>query len=559
MGIAIGAAVFYLAENNSQNNKNQLVTGESSTDNDSWTCSMHPQIMQPEPGDCPICGMDLIPADSSGEGLAANEIQMTDNAMALANIQTSIVGTDAGSNSSLQLSGKIKINQDQTATLPAHFDGRVEQLFVKTLGEKVSKGQKIATVYAPALITAQQELITTASLKNSQPELYKAVRAKFKNWKIHGDILDQVETTSNIVKEFPIYSHVSGVVTEIVINEGAHIMDGAPILKVSDLSSVWVELDAYENQISDLKVGQEMTIISNAYPNEEFTAQVTFIDPLLDNSTRTTTVRAALENKDGLFKPGMFVTGTVALNSTDDTFITIPATAVIWTGKRSLVYIKTQPDAAVFEMREVQLGKSVNDQYIITDGLAAGDEIVTQGTFTVDAAAQLQGKTSMMNAGLAEIVQNNNTTSGVDLPSQFEAGLKAVIPHYLNMKDAFVKGDVDGVSAFAKAGLSALNSLNKEALKEPTLTQISTSTRLMKLISMSTNLEEQRNAFVSLNENFIDLVKNMKEIEPLLYVQQCPMASNNKGAAWLSTEKDIRNPYYGDAMLSCGSVIDEIK
>ena len=161
---------------------------EESTDQ-MWTCSMHPQIMQPEPGDCPICGMDLIPAESGADGLNANEIKMTDNAMALANIQTSLVGKGQMGNNSLKLSGKIKANEESNAVQVTYFGGRIENLYVNTTGERVGAGQRLATIYSPELVSAQQELLTAASLKESQPALYKAVRNKLKLWKLSDCLL----------------------------------------------------------------------------------------------------------------------------------------------------------------------------------------------------------------------------------------------------------------------------------------------------------------------------------------------------------------------------------
>ncbi len=160
-----------------------------------WTCSMHPQIMQPESGDCPLCGMDLIPAEAGAEGLSLNEIKMTENAMALANIQTTIVGNNSDSEAnSLMLSGKIMANEEANAVQASYFDGRIEKLNVNFTGEEVRKGQLLATIYAPALVAAQQELLTAASIKESQPALYKAVRNKLKLWKVSDTQIDQIES-----------------------------------------------------------------------------------------------------------------------------------------------------------------------------------------------------------------------------------------------------------------------------------------------------------------------------------------------------------------------------
>jgi len=133
-----------------------------------WTCSMHPQIMQPEPGDCPICGMDLIPAESGADGLAMNEIKMTKNAMALAGVRTTIVGNEKMDEENIiSLSGKIKMNEEANAIQASYFDGRIERLNIDYEGQQVRKGQLLATIYAPNFVAAQQELITAASLKES--------------------------------------------------------------------------------------------------------------------------------------------------------------------------------------------------------------------------------------------------------------------------------------------------------------------------------------------------------------------------------------------------------
>ena len=526
-----------------------------------WTCSMHPQIMLPEPGDCPICGMDLIPAESGADGLAMNEIKMTKNAMALANIRTTIVGNEmADSEAVISLSGKITENRDETATQPAHFDGRVEQLYVKSLGEKVNRGQKVATIYSPALVAAQQELITTSKLKESQPQLYNAVRNKFRNWMIHGDVLDKIERTGEVVEQFPIYSNVSGIVTDISVNEGAHIMDGMPIFKVSNLNSVWAEFDAYENQISQFKKGQKIKVVSNAYPNKEFDARVSFIDPVLNTRTRTVTVRAELNNKEGVFKPGMFVTGKIDRKSDSKPVeqLQIPASAVMWTGERSLVYVKTHPDEPVFEMQEVLLDNRNGDTFTVVSGLQDGDEIVTNGTFTVDAAAQLQGKKSMMNQG-SEEDEAKMPEMKIELSEAAQDAFEKSLKPYLKMKEAFVDSDAQSVSTFAKATLKEILSIPESELGKMEKSHLSKIKKMLTAITGKDDIESQRSDFVILNQNMVPLAKNIDVVEPGVFILKCPMADNNNGAFWISADKEIRNPYYGEQMMTCGSVVDSVQ
>ncbi|WP_276388299.1 efflux RND transporter periplasmic adaptor subunit [Eudoraea chungangensis] len=541
-----------------------------------WTCSMHPQIMQPEPGDCPICGMDLIPAESSADGLAMNEIKMTKNAMALANVQTTIVGNASADNENMiSLSGKIKMNEEENAIQASYFDGRIERLNINFEGQEVRKGQLLATIYAPNLVAAQQELITAASLKVSQPELYRAVRNKLKLWKLSDSQINSIEESGKVRENFPIYATVSGTVSEKMASEGDYVKQGQPIVKVSNLNYVWAEFDAYENQISEFKKGQKIQITTNAYPNEVFDATVSFIDPVLNTQTRTVVVRANLKNNKGLFKPGMFVTGKIKSKSNSlEAQLRIPASAVLWTGERSLVYIKTNPNEPIFEMQEVTLGNRVGDIFMVASGLQEGDEIVTNGTFTVDAAAQLQGKKSMMNKSggktmtgheghlgtqNTESETNGSSTMKMKLPETSQIAFQSALIPYLKMKDAFVASDAQKVSTFSKATLEGLKTVSDSGLGKMEQAHISKIKKILVSINESEDIETQRSHFVVLNQNFVPIVKTIQGLSSKVYIQKCPMANNNRGAFWISEDKEISNPYYGEQMLTCGSVIDSVQ
>ena len=523
-----------------------------------WTCSMHPQIMQAEPGDCPICGMDLIPAEASTEGLAADQFKMSENAIALANIQTTIVGENQNdSQSIIVLSGKINENEEKNAIQASYFNGRIEKLNINYKGQEVKKGQKLATIYSPDLIAAQQELITAASLKESQPQLYRAVRNKLKLWKLSEKQINAIESSGSIQENFPVFATVSGTVTEVMSAEGDYIKQGQPILKISNLTTVWAEFDGYENQISQLKKGQKITISANAYPNKQIETIISFIDPVLNTNSRTTNIRAVLNNQDQTFKPGMFVVGKVT-GTAATTKITIPSSAVLWTGKRSVVYVKTNPNTPVFEMQEVVLEKASEDTYTILNGLDNGDEIVINGVFTVDAAAQLQGKKSMMNKKEENVMKGHENHINITVSKSFQQEfLQALVP-YLKMKDALIQSDSNQVTVFAKKMLAILKKSNVSDLGKIEKELFIKSRDMLENILKKEALEEQRAYFVTLNENVVKLISGFNSLEKPFYIQKCPMANNNKGAVWISTEKEIRNPYFGDAMLTCGSVIDTI-
>ncbi|MFE8423586.1 efflux RND transporter periplasmic adaptor subunit [Tenacibaculum sp. ZH5_bin.1] len=517
-----------------------------------WTCSMHPQIMQPEPGDCPICGMDLIPAEAGAEGLEANQFKLTKNALALANVQTTVIGNAISTDNTITLSGKIAENEKSNAVQVSYFAGRIERLNVNFTGEKIRKGQLLATVYSPELVKAQQELLTAASVKENQPALYKAVRNKLKLWKLSENQINQIEKTGKVKENFPVYATVSGTVSEKLVEQGDYVSQGQALLKIANLSSVWANFDVYENQISNFKVGQNISITTNAYLNETFKAKVSFIDPVLNQETRTVTIRAVLNNSKGRFKPAMFVIGKVeATEKQTEQQLSIPATAVLWTGKRSVVYIKPDASKSVFEMREVVLGRRAGESYLVEKGLKSGEEIVTNGVFTIDASAQLQGKKSMMNH-TKEIMESFSTSK------KFKEQLQKAYEAYIVLKDALVKTDANAAKISAGNLQKALTSVdmklltNEEAHKQwmqlvPALKSSNAE------IGKTTDVSAQRKYFKVLSEHFIIAVQSFG-INEVTYKQYCPMADSDKGAYWLSKEKQVLNPYFGEGMLKCGEV-----
>jgi Cu(I)/Ag(I) efflux system membrane fusion protein len=314
-----------------------------------------------------------------------------------------------------------------------------------------------------------------------------------------------------------------------------------------------------------------------AYPGNLYKAKVSFIDPILDQASRTLKLRAVLPNTQNIFKPGMFVEGKIVGSSSNDkNGVNVPSTAILWTGERSLVYIKPNPNEPVFEMREVKLGKSFGDNYEILEGLNAGDEIVTNGTFTIDAAAQLQGKKSMMNKegspsvtgheghGHEQGKTESNTSSDqtdhirVTVANDFKQELKLVFEAYIQTKEALVKDDFEQVKE--NAGLLEKN-LGKVDMK--LLTEASAHQHWMKVekeiritataIANSEDIKKQRAHFKDLSTAITSAVQ-MFGVGQVVYNQYCPMADDNKGAYWLSNDKNVLNPYFGSAMLACGSV-----
>jgi|AntDeeMinimDraft_5_1070356.scaffolds.fasta_scaffold01846_2 Cu(I)/Ag(I) efflux system membrane fusion protein len=540
-GLALGY-VFFSSDGNPDKEKK-----ETAQKSQTYTCSMHPQIRKQEPGDCPICGMELIPVkQSGGSQVMGDAIKMSPRAMALAGVQTTTVGQDSVSSSELMLSGKIKPNENASSVQAAYFDGRLEQLFIEFEGEKINRGQLLAKIYAPKLVSAQQELLTVAKNKESQPELYQAVRNKLKNWKISEGQIDKIESSGKVLRNFPIYANSSGIVIEKNVSEGDYVKEGQTLYQIANLDQVWAVFDAYENQIGQLQENQNIEITANSYPAKTWKSKISFIQPILNESQRTVKVRAELDNSDQMLKPGMFIKGAVKTKSSGNKTLSVPKTAVLWTGERSVVYVQAQDGTPIFELREVQLGTENQNGYQIIDGLKSGEKVVTQGTFTVDAAAQLQGKNSMMS----------DKQSEKDFSAEFSGQFEEVIDHYFNLKDALVASDAVKTSSFAKKAKTELTQLKNSP--QAAKTNINQLDEAFSKIENTDTIKQQRQYFIALSEAMIKITGQLS-LKDSLFIQKCPMAKNQEGARWISREKEIRNPYFGEKMLKCGSVVDLIK
>lgn len=397
--ILIGITLGWLFFHPSTINSGKPISGQNKI---IWTCAMHPQIRMDKPGKCPICGMELIPLSQyESSSIDPDAILLTKEAAELANIETSVVSRQKPIGE-VRLYGKVQVDERLLQSQVAEIPGRIEKLMINFTGEPVRKGQALIIIYSPVLVTAQQELLEAAKMKQTQPEIYEAAKEKLRQWKLTDNQIANIEISGNVQNNFEIVTNTSGIVSARRVNYGDYVSKGTVLYDIVDLSHVWIMFDAYESDLPFLSIGDKLNFTIQALPGNNFAGKIIFIDPVLDPVTRVAKVRVEINNESGKLKPEMFATGIVKANleQYQNSFI-IPRSAVLWTGKRSVVYVKQSGmDEPVFKIREVELGPMLGNSYIIVSGLNEGEEIVTNGTFSVDAAAQLAGKPSMMNPPL---------------------------------------------------------------------------------------------------------------------------------------------------------------
>lgn len=583
VGLLAGWLIFGGNSSNSRDDNEHVkteVNGETL-----WTCSMHPQVRQSEPGDCPICGMDLIPLENDKNvDIDPNAISMSATAMQLASISTAIVGV-MNPVKQVRLNGKVQSDERLIHSQSSHIPGRIEKLLVNFTGEFVNKGQPIAHVYSPELVTAQQELFEAQKIAESQPQLFAAAKEKLRNWKLSDKQIVEILTSGKSQESFPVQADVAGYITSKLINPGDYVRKGDAIYEIADLSKVWVLFDVYESDMNWIKRGDKVKFAIASLPGEDFEGVISFIDPMIDAKTRVAKARVEYNNASRKLKPEMFASGMVeARLAGKSNSLVVPKTAVMWTGKRSVVYVKLNSDQGVnFIMREVTLGSALGDSYMVEEGLLEGEEIAVNGTFSIDAAAQLAGKPSMMSPeggvvmtghnhgdvvreeseAAAEIKPNAERSQSMSIDKQAKDALKPLYATYLKWKDAMTNDDFAEAQKMAINMKSVLEKINMGLFKGDSHDawmdfQGSLSNSLEHVLHFS-DIEQLRKTFQTVSTTMIEMANTFKPLGETIYVLHCPMADNNKGADWLSSEKEIRNPYFGSSMLTCGEVTKEIR
>lgn len=547
------AVGYFLQKSNAPTDHHQHAKTESEI---LYTCSMDPQVRQSEPGDCPICGMELIPlAEANGAG--PNTLVMSADALKLAEIQTTLVGGAAQAVDEIFLNGKIEPDERRVASQVAHVAGRIEQLFVTYTGERVRAGQALARLYAPELVNAQEELLAAIRLRGANSELAEAARRRLRAWKLPNKLLENLEQNGTIQREVVVRADRGGVVARRQVAVGDYVAAGTPLLELIDLQRLWAVFEAYESDLPRLPLGATIAFSTPALPGKTFQARVSYIDPFIDPATRTASLRAEINNPQQQLKPEMFIRGTVSVgNSGSKVELSIPKTAVLWTGKRSVVYVRVAAATPTFEFREVVLGEPRGEHYPVLEGLSAGEEVVTHGAFVIDAAAQLNNQNSMINRRIAAGPVSDPDYQASRRPEQ-EKGLAQLLDQYLALKDALVADNPGVARQVGKKLLAVLTQAPNLPLQNDAdrywaehWANALTHTQVLE----RGDLAEQRQQFEGISRSVIKLVKAFGSQNGQYYLQHCPMAFDDRGADWLSQNQEVRNPYFGAEMLTCGTV-----
>lgn len=278
---------------------------------DVFTCSMHPQIRLPNAGKCPLCSMALTPTRGhSGTGTNATaRLELSDAALAMAAVETAPI-TRRQLTHEIRAVGKVQYNETGLAIINTRVDGYVERLYVDFTGVEVRAGDHLVDIYSPDLVVAQQELLI--ALENrANTNLIASVRKKLELWGLTTAQIDDLVKEKKVSERVTLYSPIKGTVTEKMIFKRSAVKAGDMLYRLANLDSVWVYLDIYESELAWVQYGQTVEVVAEAYPNEAFAGRIWFINPVLNEETRTVKVVINISNLEQKLKPGMFVSSVV--------------------------------------------------------------------------------------------------------------------------------------------------------------------------------------------------------------------------------------------------------
>ncbi len=428
LGLASGALLLALLPSSWLFRPPPAAAHAHASDGRRWACPMF-CTMSDKPGLCPVCGMTMEPVVDQGE-----KIPLKKRERAMIGIRTSLVRRARGVHR-LRALGRIGYDEGLMGHVTAWVGGRLDKLYVEFTGTHVAKGEKIAEIYAPELVSAQEELLSArrawdeaarsasgaaGELRAHAAAIHAAARRRLRLLGLPETLVAAIESDGRARDTLAIQANVGGTVLRKRVNTGDYVKTGASLFDVVDLSKVWVQLEVFEEDAGSVFIGQQVEVEVPGLPGEIFRGPVSFVDPVLDEKRRILRVRVELPNPDGRLKPGAFVDAhiLVALMADGRVFdptgggapgsvLLLPRSAVLDSGDRKLVYVMTQEAdeedpgnerwPAVYEPREIRTGLRVGEDLVVLGGLEEGDAVVTRGQFLLDSQLQLTGKPSLMN------------------------------------------------------------------------------------------------------------------------------------------------------------------
>lgn len=492
---------------------------------------MHPWVKSDKPGRCTVCGMELVPVYEGAQPTqpSSDVVMLPPGAPNVASIKTVEVKRQRLARS-LRVAGTIEDDESRHRILSAYTGGRIQKLFVNYEGAEVQQGQPLATFYSKDLLTAIREY--KVAYGQGESPMLTASRMRLAQLGLSEDQIASAHKRSETDIFVEILSPVTGTVVKRYVYEGQYVQEGEKLFELGDFSKMWFLFVAYEQDLPALKVGQQVSVRTPSLPDKVFRAQITFINPNIDNATRSARVRVEIDNPNRELRHKLYAEGTVELDAPE--VVAVPKSAVLWPGDNPRVYVDKGDGA--YQQRRLILGRAGNDFYEVLEGVSEGERVVASGNMLIDSQAQLQ----------------NVAAPREESPPLHDPALEMTRPQHDAM-EKYITAVAELTAALARDDLAAFNAAKANLPPAPDgLTQIPP--------APATDLTTARRDFLPASEAVANYAMPVRAHFPNLRVFRCPMtgslgqgAPNN--ARWIQLSDKLQNPFFGREMLDCGTEV----
>jgi len=524
-----------------------------------YQSAMHPWIKSDKPGRCTICGMELTPVyeGESGLDVGGDMISLSDSSIRVLNVQTVEVKTQALTKT-LAVAGTIDDDDSKHRVLSAYIPGRIEKLYISYVGAEVKAGEPLVDFFSPMLLQAEREYRAIAGSTNA--EIRMAIASRLRQLGLAPEQIEALPAKPADAITSQILAPISGTVTEKKVYAGQYVQEGEKLFEIADFARMWFQFRAYEQDLPWIRVGQKVDVSTPSLPGKVVTGVIKFIDPNLDEATRSTKVRVELENPmiNGrrLFAFRLYADGVVHLDAPET--LAVPRSAIIQTGPQAVAFV--DQGGGGYARHVLKLGRHGDKLIEVLDGIAAGDKVVVNGNLLLDGQAE-------MNRSYASHAMHSDDTNATPAFPALTVEQRKVVKDFLGLADALATSlSADDVKEFnAQAAkthvatpslLTAFESTNAwQALLKPV--------EKVGHLSAVENLKAARKAFHPFSEATVALAQALRRSDKdfaAVKVFRCPMTKDAfpgapNRADWLQLKPEIHNPWFGAEMLDCGSEV----
>ncbi|MFN3193881.1 MAG: efflux RND transporter periplasmic adaptor subunit [Aureliella sp.] len=607
MGFAMRQGWFPNAEEGTATNTSSA--GESKR----YICPMMCVPPTTEPGRCPVCGMELVEAAAGGGGDGVS-ISIEPAHRRLIGVRTAMAKMDSV-NRTIRTIGSIQYDESRLSTISAYVDGRLEKLFADYVGVPVGQGDDLALIYSPELYTAQAEFLAAQDQKASSrfvdsSRMRELAAEKLFELGMSEDQINTLKQEQRARSRIRVRSPQNGTVIEKLAVEGDYVKTGQSIYRVADLSTVWMMLDLFPDDAARVLFGQEVEAEISSAPGIVFTGRVAFIDPTVNPNTRSVRVRVEMLNLDGKLRPGDYATARVSVPAIprdqvydpalagkfispmhpqvirdapgacpicdmdlipttelgfsteplpEQKVVTIPRDAVLMAGNNSVVYVEAEPGR--FEVRRISLGALTDEEAIVAEGLNAGETVATQGNFLLDSQSQLAGNPSLLDPSEAPKfapgpLQIQGESQPVLLTSAAANGIDKAYQAYFEIQSALANDSPASPVAVNSLVEGLVQALADDAVPDEAQRELMTARNAAERLVGP--IEDSRVAFRTVSHGMIKSLHLVRSSSTENGVNHfyCPMVPGG-GGDWLQADEDLKNPYWGAEMLTCGELVKD--